>query len=346
MIKWRNIIAFCIACMIPALLQAQETYVSVRVEPGVALPLGNPQDDRFAPGFSAVVKPELSIFDVFSFGPSATVAVFPSEIDNVDAPTLWGLGGFVRVKRPHGYEWNPSEDLDNVSPWLDADMQYIRTGPLDRFGYAVGAGASWPVEDTRMLWIGPFARYQGVFQDNNLVNRNTNDSHTLVLGVSFEIGQPMKREPVLPVESKPEPKPEVKPEPKVAVPEFKDVNIELHQVIQFPWDSSKLDTFAIKQLDDVVVRILAAKEYKAIKIEGHASSEGQVPHNNKLAKRRAESVLNYLSSKGISKDKLTAVGFGADMPTASNTTESGRSINRRAEFVVSFIIVQEVKNEK
>ena len=345
-----TIILFGMLAAYPSLAQAQDTYVSVRVEPGVAVPMGNPQEERFYPGFAADLKPELSIFDIFSFGPSLATVVFPSNVDGVDAPALWGLGGFIRFKRPHGFEWNDSEGAEAVSPWIDADAQYVRTGPLDRVGYAVAAGAAWPAENTRMLWVGPFARYQGVHQDDNLVGRNTNDSHTLILGVSVEIGQSMKPRSVKPVEEPAKPvvpttpvKPEPKPEPVKPAPTYKDVNLELRQVIQFAWDSAKLDATAVKQLDEAVKTICSAKEYKAIKVEGHASSEGQVPHNNKLAQRRADAVVDYLVSKGVSREKLSAVGFGSNVPVASNKNEAGRVLNRRAEFVVNFVIVQEVK---
>lgn len=335
------------ALALPSFAQAQDTYLSVRVEPGVAVAAGNPQDDRFSVGGAVAVKPELSIYDVFSLGPSASVVAFPSNVDGVSSPALWTLGGFVRVKRPHGFDWNPSEGLEAVSPWIDFDAQYVRTGPLNRFGYAAAVGAAFPVDAERIFWAGPFVRYQGVHQADDLpVNRNANDSHTMIFGVSFEIGEAMTRTPVEPIDEvvpAPVQKPEVKPEPVVEVPKTRDVDIELRQVIQFAWDSAKLDAVATKQLDDVVAKINAAKSFKAIKIEGHASSEGQVPHNNKLADKRANAVLDYLAIKGLSRDKLSAVGFGSRVPVATNVNEPGRVQNRRAEFVVNFVIVQEVK---
>lgn len=332
---------------LPTVAQAQDTYVSLRAEPGVAIPVGDPQDDRFGPGGAVAVKPELSIKDIFSFGPSASVAVFQSNVPGVDAPTLWTLGGFVRVKRPHGFEWNSSDGAAAASPWIDGDLQYVRTGPKDRLGYAAAAGVSWPVDQDRMLWVGPFLRYQGVYQADDLpVGRNSNDSHTLILGASFEIGEPMTRVAQV-VEEVPAATPPAKPVPRPApvtpAVAYEDVNIQLSQVILFKWDSDKLDAVATKQLDAVIAKINGAKEVKAIKIEGHASSEGQVAHNDKLSQRRANSVLEYLAVRGISREKLSAVGFGSRVPAASNATEPGRVLNRRAEFVVNFVLVQEVK---
>lgn len=343
---WHFLFISILLLWIPALAQAQDSYVSLRVEPGVAVPVGSPQDDRFGIGGAVAIKPEFSIYDIVSLGPSLSVVAFVSNVAGVDTPTMWGLGGFIRLKRPHGYGWNSSEGAAAVSPWIDADAQWARTGPLDRVGYTTAVGAAWPVEDTRRLWIGPFIRYQGVHQDDGLIGRNTNDSHTLIFGASFELGEAQKKVVSNPVEETPKPVPApetpapIPPKPVIAV---QDVNMELKQVIQFPWDSPKLDAVANAQLDEVVRKISAAKEFKAIKVEGHASSEGQVAHNDVLAQHRADSVLEYLVSKGIARDKLSAVGFGSKVPVATNATETGRVQNRRAEFVVNFVIVQEVK---
>lgn len=343
----KTLIATVLLSSIPITAFAQDSYVSVRVEPGVAIPVGDPQEDRFSPGFAVAIKPEFSIKDIFSFGPSGSMAVFQSDIMGIDSPALWALGGFIRVKRPHGYEWNSDEGAAAVSPWVDADVQYVRTGPLDRVGYAVAVGAAFPLEEERQVWMGPFVRYQGVHQPDDLIGRNTNDSHNVIIGVSLEIGEAQKKtQTELPEEEcdcdepvvKPQPKPE--PQPQVVLEE---VNIELQRVIQFAWDSNKLDSYAIQQLDEVVAKIKGAKDFKAIKIEGHASSEGQVKHNDKLSQRRAEAVLEYMVKAGISRDKLSAVSFGSRRPVASNATEAGRIMNRRAEFVVNFTIVQEVK---
>jgi outer membrane protein OmpA-like peptidoglycan-associated protein len=339
---WQFVIAG-LMLLVPAVAQAQDSYVSLRVEPGVAVPVGNPQDDRFSVGGSVAIKPEISIFDIFSFGPSASVTAFKSEIEGVDSPSIWTVGGFVRVKRPHGFAWNSSEGAATVSPWVDADAQYARTGPLDRFGYAVGVGASWPVDVNRVLWIGPFARYQGVHQADGLVGRNTNDSHTLIFGASFEIGEPQEKPVAKAPVPAPVPQPETPKTPAPTPPATQEVAMHLKQVVQFAWDSDKLDSTAVQQLDAVLQKISSAKEFKAIQIEGHASSEGQVPHNDKLAQRRANSVLEYLAAHGVSRDKLSAVGFGSRTPVATNATESGRVLNRRAEFEVDFVIVQEVK---
>jgi outer membrane protein OmpA-like peptidoglycan-associated protein len=53
----------------------------------------------------------------------------------------------------------------------------------------------------------------------------------------------------------------------------------------------------------------------------------------KLSQRRAEAVRNYLISKGIAADRLTAKGYGESQPVADNATDEGRFKNRRVELI-------------
>ncbi len=79
------------------------------------------------------------------------------------------------------------------------------------------------------------------------------------------------------------------------------------------------------------------KENPTIKVEigGHTDSRGSAARNQRLSEARAISVRNYLINRhGITGDRLTAVGYGEDMPMETNKTARGRAANRRIEFVV------------
>jgi len=84
-------------------------------------------------------------------------------------------------------------------------------------------------------------------------------------------------------------------------------------------------------LDSVV---LVLNEYKSttITVMGHTDSVGSKESNQKLSERRALSVANYLSSKGVAQQRLAASGYGEAFPVASNDSETGRSQNRRVEI--------------
>jgi outer membrane protein OmpA-like peptidoglycan-associated protein len=74
-------------------------------------------------------------------------------------------------------------------------------------------------------------------------------------------------------------------------------------------------------------------------ISGHTDNTGTDAINEPLSEKRAESVSNFLISKGVSRDRMTTVGNGSKQPVADNTTDAGRTKNRRVEIVI-------VANEK
>jgi OOP family OmpA-OmpF porin len=61
---------------------------------------------------------------------------------------------------------------------------------------------------------------------------------------------------------------------------------------------------------------------------------GSETYNQGLSERRANSVRDYLTSKGVKASRLTAKGYGESMPVASNDTDEGRAENRRVEMIV------------
>lgn len=71
-----------------------------------------------------------------------------------------------------------------------------------------------------------------------------------------------------------------------------------------------------------------------VEIGGHTDSRGDDAANRELSRRRAESVLLFLTEAGIPDTQLQARGYGEELPRATNNTEAGRARNRRIEFKV------------
>ena len=71
-----------------------------------------------------------------------------------------------------------------------------------------------------------------------------------------------------------------------------------------------------------------------VEIQGHTDDVGDDNKNLDLSKNRAENVMNYLVSKGISADRLSYKGFGETHPKAPNTSAKNRALNRRTDFVI------------
>ncbi|MCK9210533.1 MAG: OmpA family protein [Ignavibacteriaceae bacterium] len=92
--------------------------------------------------------------------------------------------------------------------------------------------------------------------------------------------------------------------------------------------SSVLLPGAYGDLDKLAQTMLEEKTSKWL-IEGHTDNAGSAANNKKLSLKRANAVVSYLVSKGISKNRFTVRGMGPDYPVADNRTEEGRAKNRR-----------------
>jgi len=109
--------------------------------------------------------------------------------------------------------------------------------------------------------------------------------------------------------------------------------------IFFDFNQASLRPESVSELNRMVEQL---KNYKSLKIEiaGHTDNVGGADYNKKLSEERANTVLEYLNNKGISKDRLTAKGYGMNKPVAENKKEDGtdnpegRQLNRRIEFEV------------
>lgn len=77
----------------------------------------------------------------------------------------------------------------------------------------------------------------------------------------------------------------------------------------------------LRTYDDIVVEI-----------SGHTDSDGSNAYNQQLSQKRAEAVKAWLVSKGISSDRITAVGYGENNPRVANDTPDNKRMNRRIEF--------------
>ena len=68
-------------------------------------------------------------------------------------------------------------------------------------------------------------------------------------------------------------------------------------------------------------------------IEGFTDSVGPALENLDLSGRRADAVMTALIELGVPANRMNAVAFGEEMPIASNSTPTGRQLNRRVEIV-------------
>ncbi len=124
------------------------------------------------------------------------------------------------------------------------------------------------------------------------------------------------------------PKKEYKLDPIVK----KETNIELRS-ITFQSGLGNISPESIETLN-IILRMLKENPAMQIEISGHADNVGNKDSNIRLSLKRAQTIVDYLVSKGANPVQLKAVGYGSERPIADNSTEEGRSKNRRVEFKV------------
>jgi OmpA-OmpF porin, OOP family len=104
------------------------------------------------------------------------------------------------------------------------------------------------------------------------------------------------------------------------------------QGVHFASDSAALTSEAKSILDDALAAINASSSSN-VSIEGHTDSRASDSYNRDLSQRRADAVVDYLVSKGVSDSRLNPVGMGERSPVASNETSEGRAQNRRVDII-------------
>jgi outer membrane protein OmpA-like peptidoglycan-associated protein len=85
---------------------------------------------------------------------------------------------------------------------------------------------------------------------------------------------------------------------------------------------------------DRLVKLMKDVPNLKIEISGHTDNTGSATVNETLSQQRAEAVVAFLTSKGITASRMTAKGYGSSKPVAPNTTDDGRQQNRRTEFEI------------
>ena len=85
---------------------------------------------------------------------------------------------------------------------------------------------------------------------------------------------------------------------------------------------------------DELVAYLVRKDDEKIELGGHTDNVGSAASNLKLSLDRANTVREYLLTKGIDPDRVTAKGYGMSEPIADNKSEEGRALNRRTEVKI------------
>ena len=110
--------------------------------------------------------------------------------------------------------------------------------------------------------------------------------------------------------------------------------IIIQDKVFFDTGKASLQTHSHDILDEVVLVLLDHPEIIRIQVQGHTDDTGQAEDNLQLSQERAETVRDYLIHRGVSSDRVEALGFGETQPLDDTQTDTARRTNRRVEFHV------------
>ncbi|HFA48891.1 MAG TPA: OmpA family protein [Bacteroidetes bacterium] len=109
--------------------------------------------------------------------------------------------------------------------------------------------------------------------------------------------------------------------------------------ILYEFGSARLTSESRRIIDNKLLKLMRDKPNIRVELSSHTDSRGSAEANQKLSQARAESVVNYLVSRGIQRSRLVAKGYGESRPRNNcvdgvDCTEAQHQENRRTEFRV------------
>ncbi|MDR3257993.1 MAG: OmpA family protein [Fusobacteriaceae bacterium] len=112
-----------------------------------------------------------------------------------------------------------------------------------------------------------------------------------------------------------------------------NLNLYLPSGLTFDTDKHAVRPSFYRPLNEIANVLIDYPETRII-VSGHTDSDGSEHYNLELSERRAQSIKNYLTRRGVRGSRISTVGYGEYEPIASNRTTSGKAQNRRVEIEI------------
>lgn len=212
--------------------------------------------------------------------------------------------------------------LAPLAELTDAHAQWVENEALPReralqFTNPTNTWAHFFVNDERIGTIGPYAtvRMEGLKPGNYRIRLELPNGYDRLFGT--RVG----------------PRPNRAKDGPVVVTVSRE-RLTLSDRVYFEFDSAVIDAVSYPLLDAVAKALNEHPEVTLVSIQGHTDTVGAEAYNQQLSEARAASVRDYLVSRGVSADRLTAAGFGESQPLDPADTEEAHERNRRVEFIV------------
>jgi outer membrane protein OmpA-like peptidoglycan-associated protein len=122
--------------------------------------------------------------------------------------------------------------------------------------------------------------------------------------------------------------------PPLMVCEQKVSALQARNAILFESGSARLAEASAGAIDELTAYLSLCPE-TTVNVEGHTDSDGDSDANLALSVSRAEAVVDALILRGVSPDRLYAVGYGESLPVETNETRAGKQANRRIAFTLA-----------
>ena len=106
--------------------------------------------------------------------------------------------------------------------------------------------------------------------------------------------------------------------------------------VYFEFDKSNITSLGAQELNKLV-KVMQEHPNMVIFVKSHTDTKGSINYNLKLSEQRAQATVQYIISKGISKERISGKGFGSSEPKVNcgaDCTEEQNAINRRSEFII------------
>lgn len=225
-----------------------------------------------------------------------------------------------------------------VGAGVEHDKVRLNGGSTSQTAPYVSAGLGLQaVINDRVTFQADLRNVHGFAGGNNFDHLKSNNYYmTVGLNIAFDAPPapaPAAPPPVAPAVL-PAPAPVAPPPAAAPAPRFEKISLSATELFSF--DNDKLNS-AQPKLDDIAKLLNENSGISNVVITGYADRLGNANYNQKLSERRANTVKDYLVSKGVAANRLTAVGKGIANPVVECKDKNRAALikclepNRRVE---------------